>query len=369
MSGHDGAPRFIAFVSRSAECEALLARYPDVRFAFASHTAFAPDVVAFDPRDPSSLFEHFRAAHADAPFAGMLNRREKFVIPAVALAQRLGLRSIARDGALLRDKLLMRRALDGRSDAAFLVRSVDDASKVPASIFPAVLKPRFGFNSRAVVRARDATELARAFREHHAHYRALKRPDGAADDFIVERYLEGREHTVEALVIDGEIVLSIVSDKAPMHRSCFVETGDVMPSQAPRATQETVLAATRDAVRALGFDNGWAHVEVMEHRGSAAVVEVAARMGGGYHEELIDAVYELDRMRLLIDLHLGPLTLPPLVPRAVVVGRRVVTSGVTFVRPLRSIAALVERRGARLVFPSDDRQISRVVVGPPYGYK
>lgn len=365
----DPRPRFVAFVSRLEERDALGTRYADVQFEFASHSPFARDAFAFDPRDLGPFFAHFAAAHAAHPFAGVINRREKYVLPACALAHRLGVLPIARDGALFRDKLQMRRLVDGRDAAAFLLQRDADVARVPPSIFPAVVKPRFGFNSRAVVKVGDAAELARAFRTHQAYYRALKRPDGTDSDFVVERYLRGTEHTVEAFVAGGEMALAIVSDKSPMRRPYFVETGDVMPSQASPEAQSAVLEATRAALGALGFENGWAHVEAIEHGGRATVVEVAARMGGGYHEELIDAVYGLDRVRMLIDLHLGTVARAPLVPRAVVAGRRVVTSGVRFVRPLRSIAALLEQRRAQLLFPRGDREMSRVVVGPPYGYK
>jgi hypothetical protein len=123
-------------------------------------------------------------------------------------------------------------------------------------------------------------------------------------------------------------------------------------------------------VEVLGIRNGWGHVEVKLDGGRARVVEAASRMGGGYFGEMLELVYGIDRRRLLVDLHLGRLTVPPLVPRTTVVGRRVVADGLSWVAP----SAAAWRRvfsdpRVVLVWPDSARESRRWVIGPPFGFK
>ncbi len=355
-------PRFLAFASRAEEAGEWTRRLPDLTLTFAGHSAFQSAVLVFRPDRPGDFLDALEAEHRRAPFAGLLNRREKYVFPACLAAERLGLPPLVLRPDLVRDKLGMRLALGGE---AVLLRELP--LDLPQDFFPAVLKPRFGFNSRAVVRVDDPAQLARELPRQRALFSRLRRPDSASLDFIAERWFGGTEHTAETLVVDGAVRWCLLSDKMQMHPPYHVEVGDLAPSRLPAGPQDLVRQAVEEAVTRLGIRNGWAHVEVKLEAGRAVVIEAAARMGGGCHEELNREVYGLDRVRVLADLQLGrPLPAAP-VPRTWVAVRRSVTDGIGYVLAPRRLRSLVEAEGARLLWP--EGSASRLVVGPPFGYK
>jgi hypothetical protein len=148
----------------------------------------------------------------------------------------------------------------------------------------------------------------------------------------------------------------------------FVEVGDRMPSGLPAPAREEVLAAAREAVAALGIENGWAHVEIKWWKERAQVIEVAARMGGGYFDHLAREVYGLDMIGALIDLHLErpPPILPP--PRLAVIGRRLCLAGIHAVRSIRGLSTFRSREDCELLYHMPVRRGLALSLGPPYGY-
>jgi len=355
-------PRFLAFASRPEEAGDWQRRLPDVDLSFAGHAIFQPGVLAFRPEDPEVFLQALAVEHRRRPFSGLVNRREKYVVPACLAARELALAPPALRAEPVRDKLAMRRALGGE---VILVR--EPPLDVPVRLFPAILKPRFGFNSRGVVRVEGPSDLARQLRRQRAFFAHLRRPDSASLDFVVEPWFPGTEHTAETLVREGRVEWCLVSDKMPMLPPFHVEVGDLAPSRLSPEGHQQVCAAVREAVARLGIWTGWAHVEVKLDGGRAVVIEAAARMGGGCHEELNQEVYGLDRVRVLANLQLGgPLPEPP-APRAWAAVSRAVVNGIGYVRVPRRLRERVEAEGARLLWPQE--HASRLVIGPPFGYK
>lgn len=342
----------------------------EAEFTFASYSALGPDTVLVDPRRLADTRDALASLHHERPFTAVLNRKEKCVIPAAVLAAALGLPPITSAPELARDKFLMRRALNGNASfpRTTLVREPRELDAVAADMFPCVLKPRFGFNSRSAVLAIDRRELEAAYLEHHGRYADLPKQDGTNGDFVVEELITGSEHTVESLIRDGEPLFHFVSDKLPMTPPYFVEIGDTMPSGLSDAGRRLCTGATDRAVRAVGIRNGWTHTEVKLDGERATVVECAARMGGGYFEDLFREVYGIDRMAMLIDLHLGRLSPAPPPPRRHAAARRLVVDGPPRRRMLVNAARLFAEERVMLVWPTALSEIDRELAGPPHTF-
>lgn len=364
--------RFVTFISRTEEIESYRRRYPDIEMSFVSYAPLEPHAVRIGQENYASAFSQLENEHRHRPFTGVLNRREKYVVPAALLALRLGLRPISNDPYLARDKYRMRRALSAGNDDVriFLIRQAADLDAVPDDLFPGVLKPRFGFNSRAVTLVRNRDQLAASFNASRRHYGMLKREDTTNCDFVVEELITGSEHTVEALVHDGQIILNAISDKAAMRPPYFVEEGDTMPSCLPESQQCIVLNAACWAVERLEIRNGWAHIEVKLANDEATVVEAAARMGGGYFDQMIELAYGVDQMRLLIDLHIATCAPRTLIPRVAVVGKRIGSFGISYVIAVRWGGEKEQLPdGMRLIWPRSLKDVRGFFIGPPFAYK
>lgn len=128
---------------------------------------------------------------------------------------------------------------------------------------------------------------------------AVAADDGAARSaawtpagLLVEERLTGPEVSVEALVCDGEIIWSNVTDKALWPGPFPVEAGHTLPSALPPAMWERLLAATRALVAAVGYGTGALHSEWILVDGTEPhLVECAGRLPGGALVPLIDQAY------------------------------------------------------------------------------
>ena len=148
-----------------------------------------------------------------------------------------------------------------------------------------MLKPLGLSGSRGVIRANDPAEFVAAFERIRA---LLASPDVLVAREEQNRYLQvesfipGREFALEGLMTDGELETLAVFDKPdPLDGPFFEETIYVTPSRETPAVQEALIAAARNAVRALGLTHGPVHAEMRYNAEGAWMLEVAARPIGG----------------------------------------------------------------------------------------
>jgi ATP-grasp domain len=367
-------PRFVAFVDDPEGLARVRERFGSENVLAVSTRDLGPDVRIWRRETLASDVSAAEEAHRARPFSGVLSWREPFVLVATRLAERLHLPSVLPDPMLARDKLRMKDALRTSVRAAESIAIRDaDLAKVPEHLFPGVLKPRYAFASICAVRVDDARALRRELAEKRnklvtTHLERVDLGAPAEPEFVLESFVGGSEHTVESFVAEGEVVLQIVSDKRPMVAPHFVETGDVMPSGLDEASRSRIAAVARDAIAALRIRYGWTHAEIKLWRGDAWVMEIAARMGGGYTRELVQAVYGLDMLEALFDYAgtgkrpvLGP-------PRGVTLGRRIVASGVSLVWGASAIDRLAAEGRITLVPRETSSRRRGLFLGVPFSY-
>ncbi|MEU4640733.1 ATP-grasp domain-containing protein [Micromonospora sp. NPDC023814] len=115
---------------------------------------------------------------------------------------------------------------------------------------------------------------------------------GLPTGVLVEQVVDGREHSVELLVADGEVIFANVTDKRVLPGRSPVETGHTVPTALPDPTRrELVEVATRLAAAA-GFRTGTLHSEWIVADGVPTLVECAARLPGDMITALLSIAYE-----------------------------------------------------------------------------
>lgn len=363
----DLEPRFIAFISRLEEARDYSDLIPNAEFVFASLSPCDPAVITVDPDFLDDAIAKFRLLHAAKPFVAILNRKEKCVVPAAQLALALNLPPITLKPELARDKYQMRQALNhGNSyPRSILIRKICDLDRVTDEMFPCVLKPRYGFNSRSAVLVNDRMQLRSAYEEQYKSYSALEKQDRTNSDFVVEDFISGTEHTIESLLRDGTPLFHLISDKLPMTSPYFVEIGDRMPSRLPASQQRACIDATERALDCLAIRNGWTHTEIKISKLGAVVIECAARMGGGYFETLYREVYGINRLRDLALLFSSGDSMPIPMAKTYATARRVVVYGPSRMRIVANIETLFHDQSVRLLWPASVTEINRKLAGPP----
>ncbi len=234
---------------------------------------------------------------------GIYPAAELGVEAAAEAAARLGLPGVAPEVAVrVRNKLAMRQALEaaGLPGPGFRgVESIAEARQAVLDIgLPVIIKPADGNASRGVRRIDRIEELPSAFEC------ALARARGGI--VLVEAFMEGEEFNVDGLVFDGEYVLGGLTAKELSPGANRFDLGIHMPPPAPSEVIEEVVGTVVAALRAIGFDSGTTHGEVMVTEAGPRIVEIAGRPGGGrIPTDLIPLTYGMDFMADSIRVALG----------------------------------------------------------------
>jgi biotin carboxylase len=230
------------------------------------------------------------AALSDRPVDGVLAVGDRPAVLAAAVHRRLELpghppsaAAIARDKRRLRARL---RAAGLAVPEVVLVRAADDASAIAARLsYPVVVKPTTLSASRGVIRADDAASFVAAVARIR---RLLASPEVRIarennDGLLqVERYIDGAEFAVEALMEHGALrVLAIFDKPDPLVGPFFEETIYVTPSQLADPRRAAIVDAVTRGAGAMGLHHGPIHAECRVADDGVYVLEIAARPIGG----------------------------------------------------------------------------------------
>ena len=175
----------------------------------------------------------------------------------------------------------------------------DHAKPLPEGItYPCITKPTDNAGSRGVMLVNSREELEAAL--------AYSSENGRSGTVIVEEYMVGPEVSVEIIVWQGTPHVLQITDKLTTGAPHFVEMGHSQPSRLPVADQEKIKDLACRAVKAVGIDNGPAHVEIMLTKDGPKMVELGARMGGDcITTHLVPLSTGVDMIKATMDICLG----------------------------------------------------------------
>jgi biotin carboxylase len=141
-----------------------------------------------------------------------------------------------------------------------------------------VIKPVDSRGSRGVQRVAQIEDLSKAF--------MLARSHSPSERVMVEQYLDGPQVSTESIVIDGVCHTPGFSDRnyeyLERYAPFFIENGGDLPSHLPPDIQQKVRDLVGRAAAAMGVTNGTVKGDIVVHKGEAYVIELAARLSGGF---------------------------------------------------------------------------------------
>lgn len=183
----------------------------------------------------------------------------------------------------------------------FVVQSEEEFLEAARSISNrCMVKPADNAGSRGVVllESKDEAEMLETY-----HYSKGNSRNGIV---MVEEVMEGPEVSVEALTVSGETTVITITDKITTPPPFFVEIGHSEPSQLPEETKDAIIKVVKQAVKAIGLENGPSHTEIMITQEGPKVVELAARLGGDFiTSKLVPLSTGVDMVGLSIELATG----------------------------------------------------------------
>lgn len=140
--------------------------------------------------------------------------------------------------------------------------------------FPVVLKPTDCMGARGVSRVDSRSFLP------HAFFGAFSITQDSV--ILVEKYMEGPELSIDALVVDGKIHYLVVGDRIIKFPPYFVEIGHSVPSLLPEKIIQEAKDVMSAGIRALGINIGAAKGDIKITPDGIMIGEIAARLSGGF---------------------------------------------------------------------------------------
>jgi biotin carboxylase len=271
--------------------------------------AYVDDVELCQTNELLALLERARAVHGRRPFDGFMSMAEYEVVAAAQVARALGLPTPDPDAVqTARNKVLMRRRCAEHGVPMPAFASVGDgaaAARAAREIgLPCIVKPADETASADVRRCNTIEEVV-------AHVEAIRsqprnvRGQLRWPEVLVEEYAVGHEVSVEVLASGSRLHVLGVTDKVVGGNNCFVELGHLFPSMLPEEVRRACVRVATDALRAVGFDLGLAHVEVKYTSAGPRLIEVNPRPAGDKIHELVDLSLDLSCLELVVRQYLG----------------------------------------------------------------
>lgn len=255
--------------------------------ATAPGLALADFAIVADVYGPEATLEAALAHAAQhGPPDGVICAAADAPLTAAYIAAEFGLVGPTREAArLATDKLAMKRRLARDGVPVPWFRALLDADELAAHLrdedAPLVVKPVDSRGARGVVRVSPG----RAGADARFAFATAQRnsPTGRA---MVERFLDGPQVSTESLVVDGVVATPGIADRNYEWLERFapfvVEDGGQLPSALDEAQQADVRDVVARAAASLGIASGVAKGDIVVHEGRAVVIEIAARLSGGY---------------------------------------------------------------------------------------
>ncbi|PFO99848.1 ATP-grasp domain-containing protein [Bacillus cereus] len=187
---------------------------------------------------------------------------------------------------LTRDKFLMRKHLQRFNIQSIPYIKVSEFSDIKYFAkqqgFPIIVKPISGAGSEGIFKVNSFEELD-LLREQR---------DFQKNDRIVEKFVEGREFSVEGYSWNGKHELLCVTEKTTTGAPHFVETAHIIPAILSKKDLLDIKNLTVNFLKSIGHQYGPSHTEIMLTANGPIIIESHTRAGG-------------DNIPILIKLALG----------------------------------------------------------------
>lgn len=236
-----------------------------------------------------------RLAEQIGPVGKLLGVLEQLQVPLAEARALLSLPGLSPDAAHgFRDKSVMKdrlRAAGLPCARHVLLTSMADAGRVEQETgFPVVIKPPSGAGAAGTYRLGDARQL----REALAAF-----PPSASRPMMVEEFVQGEEHSFDAVFLEGQPLWHSISRYAPspltVLENDWIQWTVLLPREIDGPEYDPIRKVGYRAMAVLGLDTGLAHMEWFRRAdGSVAISEVGARPPGAQFTTLLSHAHGTD---------------------------------------------------------------------------
>ncbi len=259
------------------------------------------DQLVTSPLADKAVIQIIETLHRQKPFDAVVSFQELGILNAALIAERLGIHgNPLRPVLLTRDKCMMRRHL-WEADIPSIPFAEVGSSQAVVEFgndcgWPIILKPANGVGSIQVHKLHAPAEVEAVYAGIMSDpvFREVAGLDFPDPKLIAEKFIEGREVSVEAVSWAGVHTVVGVTDKLIISGSNFVEAGHTMPSDLPAETLQKLERLVVRFLASIGHLHGPSHTEVILSKTGPVIVESHTRTGGDRIFEMVEHVYGVD---------------------------------------------------------------------------
>jgi biotin carboxylase len=154
---------------------------------------------------------------------------------------------------------------------------------------PWVIKPRSDVSAIGIRKVSEPLEVWRAIDEMNERENLRER----ASYYVLARFISGEVFHVDSVVNDGKVVFAGTNQYGRPPMQVAHQGGAYVSRTLERGSddEKTLLATNRKLIRALGLERGATHAEFIKSDadGKFYFLEIAARVGGAYIAEVLEA--------------------------------------------------------------------------------
>ena len=154
---------------------------------------------------------------------------------------------------------------------------------------PWIIKPRSDVSAIGISKVSEPEEVWRAMDDMNERENLRER----ASYYLLARFIPGEVFHVDSVVHDGKVVFAGTNQYGRPPMQVAHQGGAYISRTLARgsADEETLLSTNKKLVRALGLERGATHAEFIkgDADGKFYFLEIAARVGGAYIAEVLEA--------------------------------------------------------------------------------
>lgn len=206
----------------------------------------------------------------------------------------------SRTAQLCCNKHLMREAFgqDSRFCVPYMVcKTLAEAEK--ASFYPMVIKPVDSQGQRGVYRVDNFAEVSKHF-DSAMHF-------SKCGQVILEKYISGREVSVNAYVKDGEVIFSMLSDREsfPDLPGGIIKAHHIPSVFENTETHKEITDLVEEAVKKFEIGNGPVYFQIKVSGGHPYLIEATPRLDGCHMWRLIKEYCGVNLLEMTMSHMLG----------------------------------------------------------------
>ena len=247
-------------------------------FEFADHKLLASTYNIEDTVSAATEFDK-----KICPIDGVICIASDVPLTVATVANKLNLPSITIETAKLAiDKFEMKKRFERDKIPIPWFSSVDSYDHfkelVDSNKSQLVIKPVDSRGSRGVLRIKENTNLEWVYKN--------AKKNSPTNRVMLEQFLEGPQVSTESLVVNKIAYTPCFSDRnyefLDTYEPHIIENGGQLPSHLDKNIQKAVHDLIQKASISMGINNGVVKGDIVINNGKPYVIELAARLSGGY---------------------------------------------------------------------------------------